>query len=322
MILRTTFQSVALGIFIFQMILAVSKYANEPKVSHISKAPIGVIEKLPLIYLCQDNQFNYTNNLGYETASAFFAGNSSGSANATWLGNSQNKSYDQIEKILFNYNYTDLSVKNADEKLIFILPYGFCKQVYNFSMTGELEVHTTQTVRFFILDPYRSINVRAEELLGHREVIDAEHHANEFLFYKMDYELFDDSLKHGTECTDYRKMKIGYAQCVENEVVTKLMNWYGCIPQWFPANVTKCSVSSKKVKDEAYKFLYDFDSNLEIETNCKPSCLKLKMKFQRVSKFPNYPVYASLHLHHAKFVEVFRTVYAYDTFRLVVEVSA
>ena len=321
LILRTSFQIVALGIFIFQMKQALLKYVNEPFVSHTSWEPVDTIEK-PLIYLCQDKQFNYTNDLGYETQADFLAGNSSGSANATWLGNTQNKSYEQIMEILFTYNYTNLSLRNADGKLIFILPYGFCKQVVNFELTGDLEVHTTQTVRFLILDPYGSINLRAEEVLGHIQVIDVELNANEFLFYKINYKLYDESLQNRKACTDYREMKIGYSQCVENEVVKKLKQWYGCIPTWFPANITKCMISPNQVHDEASKFLYDLVSNLEIKTNCLTPCLHLKMNFERVSKFLNYPVYSSLNLHHDKYVEVFRTMPVYDTFSLIVEVGA
>ena len=107
--------------------------------------------------VCQDNQFNYSRarELGYLGQTYFLVGEVNGSEATSWLGNSTNQTYEDIQKDLFNGNITDLVVVNADNEAIFIQPYGFCNQVLNFSIEENQQIHSHLTVRVLILDPYR-----------------------------------------------------------------------------------------------------------------------------------------------------------------------
>ena len=154
--LRTIFQLLAFGIFLYQMHQAILKYLSKPLVTERSTEPIETINK-PLMYICQENQFNYTRaqELGYSTRTQFLAGKVNGSVTPSWLGTSTNQSYEEIVKDLFIYNYTGLTVENADEELIFSQSNGFCKQILNFSMNSKQEVQSYKTIKLLTLDPYR-----------------------------------------------------------------------------------------------------------------------------------------------------------------------
>ena len=159
--LRKIFQIIAFGVFIFQMHQAIMKYVSKPIVTEKSSEATTNIQK-PLIYVCQDNQFNYSRarELGYLGQTYFLVGEVNGSDTTSWLGNSTNQTYEDIQKDLFNGNITDHVVVNADIKPIFIQPYGFCNQVLNFSIEDNQQIHSHLTVRVLILDPYRSTHLR------------------------------------------------------------------------------------------------------------------------------------------------------------------
>jgi hypothetical protein len=302
---------------------AVLKYISKPLVTELSIEPIKTIQK-PLIYVCQENQFNYSraHELGYSGQSSFLTGKLNGTDKPTWLGNSKNKSYIDIEQDLFNYNYTDFTVDNADNELFFIQSHGYCQQVLNFSMNSIQNIFSYHPIRIFILDPHRSTQLRIEQNLGQTSTLFAGNNRNEFIVYKLVYILQDDSIHDGLKCTDYRKIASSYDSCVQDNVLQKLHDWYGCVPIWFPYKNEKCSLSNNPLKNETVDYIFDLVNLLEIKTDCKPSCLRLEIKLQEVQKFSNYPSEAVIQLMHEKNFEVLKTVYAYDGFSLIVELGS
>ena len=60
--LRVLIQLVAFGTFVFQMQNSVRKYLDKPVVQQTSTTSLDNIKK-PLLYVCQDGQFNYTESL-------------------------------------------------------------------------------------------------------------------------------------------------------------------------------------------------------------------------------------------------------------------
>ena len=116
--------------------------------------------------------------------------------------------------------------------------------------------------------------LRADRILGDTVRLIAKNNSYEFLDYKISYSLYDDTLHDGYKCKDYTKMESSYGNCVENHVKQKLLKWYGCVPQWFPGDIDKCSTSNKTLEDETYAFFAKFANNKKINTDCKPSCLK------------------------------------------------
>ena len=120
----------------------------------------------------------------------------------------------------------------------------------------------------------------------------------------MAYTLYDNSIHDGTKCTDYRKLSSSYATCVEDDVQQKFVNWYGCVPKWFPGEMSKCSMSHKPLTIEPQDFMSNLTTHRDIITDCKPSCLRLDLKLQKVDEFSNFPSYAVLELMHEHYFEV------------------
>jgi hypothetical protein len=321
---RTTFQCLAFGIFLFQMQGAVRKYMSKPLIKEHSKGSLEDIQK-PLIYLCQDNQFSYSKaaDLGYSLYSQYLVGNSSKSDTLTWVGgNSSDQTYDEIEKELYAYNYTDLTIEYATLKHVAIHPYGFCKQVTNFSMNDPLKITSKNTVKFLILNPYRSSNLRADEILGITHILEAKENLYDYNQYRMTYKLFDDTMHEGETCTDYQKDNTSFGECLEMDVKQKLTAMYGCLPQWYPENIEKCNGTSIKWKPDINQYVSNIAGSQEIETNCKPPCHTLQMDFQRVSYRSNFPLYAVLNLKHDPVVHILKTVCSYNVFSLIVELGS
>ena len=302
---------------------AVLKYISKPLVTERSIEPIKTIQK-PLIYVCQENQFNYSraHELGYAGHTSFLTGKLNGTDKPTWLGNSKNKSYDDIEQDLFSYNYTGFSLFVAVKEPIFIQSHGYCQQVLNFSLNSIQDIFSHHPIRIFILDPHQSTQLRIEQNLGQTSTLFAGNNRNEFIVYKLVYILQDDSIHDGLKCTDYRRIASSYDSCLYHNVLQKLHDWYGCVPIWFPYKNEKCSLSNNPLKNETVHYIFDLVNLLEIKTDCKPSCLRLEIKLQEVQKLSNYPTHAVIQLMHEKQLKVLKTVYAYDGFSLIVELGS
>ena len=304
---------------------AFRKYASQPTIKQHSIASIDAFPK-PLIYVCNNDQFKYgkARELGYETYTDFLQGEVTGSELPSWLGNSHNKTFDELVKTLFNDDYTDLRLENAEQKLVFIQPFGFCLQLFNFSTlhSKQLQVYSNKTVKFLILDPYRGNKITAEEEFGQITTLDAKYNSNEYLHFKVLYTLHDNSFYDGIECTDYSKLTTTYGDCFENEVERNLNESYGCIPKWFPGNMTKCTKSSQPFSNATLHYIEQFSNHRHINQECKNPCRRLEMQLKRVGRLSNYPTHSVLNLRHRRLVIVHKTVNAYDIFSLIVELGS
>ncbi len=326
-LLRTFFQFFAFAFFIFQMQQAFNKYASKPKVRETSMERLNEIQK-PLMYICQEDQFNYTKakQMGYESNSGYLSGLLNGTEATSWMGNT-NINPDKVLKSLYEYDYSDLEIlvggepKNITE--VFVLPYGFCMVIQNLTELMNLEIHANHTMKFLILDPYQSTNFRAEQILG--KSIQLKGHEKtglfEFSWHKVSYTLFDETIKDGESCKDYDKVGSSYGECVEKAVEDKLQDFYGCIPFWFPGNTTKCSKGLKEKNDSAVIFLIRLNSNLDLQTNCKPPCMSLRISLDLLSKNSNFPNHSVLNILHDQEVIKHKLMLSYDAFSLIVELG-
>ena len=302
---------------------AIRKYASHPHLQEHSITSIDAIQT-PLIYLCNTDQFKHGNAraLGYESYTQFLQGKVNGSEMTSWLGNSHNKTFDEVAKTLFNDDYTDLRLENAKGQIVLIQPYGFCIQLLNFSMRAKLKVTSKQTIKFLLLDPYRGTRIRADEALGPNTKLEVKDNSNENLWYNMIYTLHDDSFFDGNTCTDYRKLTTTYGECLEKAVERKLSKSYGCVPKWFPGNMAKCTRSSQPPSDDILYYVERIGNYGYIKSKCKSSCTKLEMQLKRNGKLSNYPTHSVLNLRHRGWVTVHKTVEAYDIFSLIVELGS
>ena len=116
--LRKLFQIFAIGIFLFQIQNSLRKYHDSPVVQQRSLTTIDSIRK-PSIYVCEDNQFNYTKAqaFGYKDMIDFSIGELMNSDKKTWLGKHGNLTFEEILEYVFDSDYSRFkSVYSNTEK--------------------------------------------------------------------------------------------------------------------------------------------------------------------------------------------------------------
>ena len=91
--------------------------------------------------------------------------------------------------------------------------------------------------------------------------------------------------REGYDCTDYTKLGSSYGQCIRDALGDQLLNWFGCIPPWFPYKSGNfCYQVTDKSFDEAKLFeittaMYSLTDNehLDFMKNCLQPCTTLKI---------------------------------------------
>ena len=308
---------------------AFNKYASKPKVRETSVERLNNIQK-PLMYICQEDQFNYTKakQMGYESISDYLSGFLNGTDTPTWIAHSRGyENGTELLENLYEHDYNDLDIVQYDRShnasKVFLLPYGFCMKVENVTLNISAQFHSKKTVKLLILDPYQSTNFRAEQILG--KSIQLKGHEKtglyEFSWHKVSYILFDETIMDGDDCTDYDKIGSSYGECVEKAVEVKLLDLYGCIPFWFSGNMAKCSTGLKEKNYSAVNFSGRLNSNLDLQTNCTPPCKNLRISLDLISKSSNYPKHAVLNILHDQEVIKHKLMLSYDAFSLIVELG-
>ncbi len=324
-LLRTCFQIITIGIFIFQMQLAVEKYLSKPEIVERSVTSLDNV-LTPLMYICNDNQFSYSRAAahGYQSHTDYLTGNVTGSTSPSWLGNTTNDylTPEMFLQSLYSFNYSDLKVVRGNKEQARITTEGFCMKIANFSMNSYVEMYTKEHIRFYILDPYRSTALRLEPILGHTRKLTKGPDGFSYSHYKISFELHDDTLHEGENCKDYSKAVGNFGDCFKLELIEKLKDWFGCLPIWFPTDSTKCSNSSKPHNEGAHAYLLALLDNSDLDTTCKCSCYQLKMNFMQVEEITNFPIYSVLSVKFDKDVQVLKRVYSYDAFSLITELGS
>ena len=112
---RTIFQLLAFGIFIFQMQNSLKKYVDNPTVQQTSSKLLNDIDK-PVIYVCQDAQFNYkkAQQNGYESYTDFTIGWMSNSDKITWASKFGNYTFNELTEIIFEEDYSNFVALTTD----------------------------------------------------------------------------------------------------------------------------------------------------------------------------------------------------------------
>ena len=117
------------------------KYLSKPIVQQTSKTSLDKIER-PIIYVCQDNQFQYSESpkYGYHYLTQFISGNIE-NGKLSWKGKHGNLTYRELHKRLFQYNYTNPNltlweyvnktwiVSSSEPELINFPAYGLCMKL-------------------------------------------------------------------------------------------------------------------------------------------------------------------------------------------------
>ena len=94
---------------------SLSHFHEKPVVQQSKTIPYQNIEK-PIIYVCQENQFNYAKALanGYETITAFTLGILNKSNKVSWKGIYNNKTYQELLSTIYETDYSDFEAISYD----------------------------------------------------------------------------------------------------------------------------------------------------------------------------------------------------------------
>ena len=138
--IRKVFQTFAIILFVFQFQQSVRKYFQYPVVEQTSRIAVKDIPD-PVVYVCQANQFNYrkAKDQGYSSFTNFMTGINDYAKNITWQGYYRNQTYNELENMLLDFDYSSLESKtfltsanlwNVNEKKnIFLFPHGDCLEI-------------------------------------------------------------------------------------------------------------------------------------------------------------------------------------------------
>ena len=339
---RRFIQIAAFGMFIFQLQNSIKKYYQNPVIIQESHLDFDEVEK-PVIYVCQDDQFNYTKSLqhGYERKTHYIIGQIEKSNTMSWKGKHMKEHFHELQKYLFDHSYEDFKIdgyehvglsamKSPESRDKFDPNYGYCKQLESTMM--QLHIFTTKRSSIFIVDPKTDSKIRIKEMDNSRASLGP---SQQNFFTSDNYEikinLHDSHINDGVKCTDYERIGSSYGMCIQNLLENHLEDWYGCIPFWFPdvseniceVNNSSVSISSQtlgEITDEFYRFLNGLD--MKIFSKCLPPCLKMSLTMKNTAHLANRLKIAKIKLIFTHEVLVLTDMQAYDMFNVIVDLGS
>ena len=311
------------------------KYSQRPIVQQTSTIKFDAIKK-PIIYICQENQFNYTKaeSYGYRTLTRFSTGKLEGSDTITWKGKFGNQTYKQLLKELFEYDYTNLIVNSgnsvykettAETEKIFNVHEGYCIKLHE----TRSSIHLQSTTRhvLFLVDPNLANNIILPA--GENTKITFGSLGNGFFdgkTFDIEITLNDNKINDGVACNDYDSDGSSFGKCIEKTLGNSMLNWFGCLSPWFPGSANLSCESSNNVKmnetvfDELTKFINGW--KMESSNACKQPCQTLKFKLNKITHTTNRINYGYVRCSFNDEVIVHTEVLAYDMFSLVVDLGS
>ena len=339
---RTTVQVLAFAIFIFQMQNSVKKFVEKPIVQISSTKDIDDI-KMPIIYVCQDSQFDYemSKSYGYEWIENYFSGILSGSSKISFSGKHDNVTFwDLFHKLYIhdtssfnaeNYNPEDSDLyewKKLSAVKVAINPYGYCMKLNQ--SRGSTYFSSTQKSIFLIVDPQADNLMQISHLEnGYGELGPTANGKYDYFSYDMDISLYDSSILVDQACTDYDAT--GYTDCLFKVMEERLLKWYGCLIPMFAYNESLLCNENKEilVSNESRKEIMQEFNRLAIGQefksfeSCLPPCVTMSIKLKQLKHVTNNPNAAGVRIDmNKKTVNVYILAISYDVFNLVVDLGS
>ena len=197
--LRMILQIIALGIFSFQMVMAVRKYFSKTTITTTEQKDIQD-SQLPTVTFCTMDQFdiNKSKMLGYKALHNFVIGDLADTSDLSWEGKN-NLAYDDMKKELFNAeNITKVQVKGYDVSIIvedaFILPYGYCRKIELKSLAKKMYVkfwNFDRLYQAFMTNPIETTNISISKwsIVGDAIVNDGFHWRKFYMVNLIEVEL-------------------------------------------------------------------------------------------------------------------------------------
>ncbi len=335
-LLKIAFQVVAFGIFVYQMQNSIRKYTERPIVRLESTVKYEEIKE-PIHYLCQEGQFNFSKSkeFGYDHFPDFMKGILENTDHASWNGKNENTTFQKLQEILFDYNYTGLNMqtKNKDitewedkkYELFFISPRGFCMNFGGIN-SGRSRVHSVKETSFFIVDPFLSTSIR---LMGpNNEMLQFGTKSNGVytrFYFHVTISLHDSRINDGLTCTDYEKYGTSYEQCTKDMMKNVMVKHFNCVFPWLQDSSYKTcekiginQTISDLLQDIGGYLLYRKTKFLPL---CKPPCQTMKFHIRNIDSWKT-SVSGRLEFSIDDEVAVHTDTLAYDIFSLVVDLGS
>ena len=213
-------------------------------------------------------------------------------------------------------------------------PYGFCKKIQAFNVSRPWAIHAKSEKDVIFIDSYVSDQIRVIEQPNAYIEIRKPYHVG--TFYKMSYQLHDDSLLDGKSCRDYEKVGSSYGECVQEELIKQLLVWFNCIPPWFYLSSTnytelqclndtaKTSPTDGSIRPEHIEQLNSLVNNRPMSSLkvCLKPCKSVKIRIARFFKTEKWPVWNYLYFESDPEVLVYTKVYSYTIFNLIVDLGS
>ena len=305
----------ALTTFCVQMFYAFVKYAENPTMFSQEATDVLNIQSMPIVTICPAPKFDYetARQLGYSGRTSFFQGYPKGKNASMWAGNS-GKSFDELVKLLWaemlNINNNIIirdETKNPmdPQPLNYVgVPHGLCKTLttYNISSkSGPLVIDIKEgQITVFVTDPAKELYFRTDinSMSGNKIYLEVNKSHSIHQYYMV--ALQETHHREGQDgCMNYgESMKFpSYRQCVEEELRSRWLPAYGCMPPWMSkATQYRCNASvvyssdHKALHDEAkaiyFESLYGFDP---VFSSCLSPCLQTSVRVK------NYGLYDRPH---------------------------
>ena len=324
---------------------SLTHFLEKPVVQQTKTTSFQNIER-PIIYVCQENQFNYAKALenGYKTVTAFTLGRLDKSDKVSWKGIYDNKTFQELLSTIFETDYSGFNAQSydvvgnresrntIDTDEIYMVPYGFCKKLKQ--SRQRINIAAEKSCIMLAVDPAKENAIRITNMENGKGEFGP---INDEFFvgynYEIEISIHDSNLYNGITCVDYGKLGTSYGECIENVMRSRLNKLYGCTPPWFPVNKTEitCSdangfvdISDKELLDETNEEFNRFIKGLDLKMfkSCLPPCITMSMKRKELLKFSNKLNNGYFHVAFLDTVTVLTDVYAYDVFSLIVDLGS
>ncbi len=257
----------------------------------------------------------------------------------TWNGKYSNISYQEIQDAIYNKDYSNTVAWNSktgdlpdynfvDTEMIYFAPLGFCLNIL--STKKFTAVKNTEKSVLYLVDPLANNKLGflgsnfAKISFGPTDL-----GYFEYVVFEIKIEIQDHSIFDGKTCTDYERMGTSYDSCVVNRIETFLLEWFKCLPPWFPENNTLAYEKGKviQINDDNMTMINQiakFLTGIEMDTVklCLPPCRTMTFKLQEIKHSGNKINDAYAQVIYKDVMIVNKDVYAYDMFSLVVDLGS
>ena len=290
-IIRTIYHLAAFTLFIIQAQESLYKFFQDPVILQKSWTNVDSLQK-PFVQICFLSYYDYEKaaKIGYpKYRTKFLAGMVQNSTLPTWKGIHQNHTFQELQNILFEKDYSHVEVSISKNPRYF-LNKGFCLEANG---TGEyMEIVATNTNLVVYLE-HNSTDLRLFSELNPNSYIKFGATSNttfDMMEYEIFYEVHDNTIYEGSACVDYRKQNESYGDCNYKAFKEYVASIYGCQPPWMeePEKETcEIGIPSKNIDSALYHSLWE-DINaltgrrkMDILKKCLPSCYQVKTRLKK-----------------------------------------